>query len=66
MAKKKPNPQDATRRNVQAANRRFSMLKLRVKKLEALIDVHDAQIGWLNRFPWAAHARIPTRREKSG
>lgn len=32
---KKPNPQDSTRRNVQAANKRIAALTLRVKKLEA-------------------------------
>jgi hypothetical protein len=37
MATKKRNPQDATRRNVQAANKKIKKLAERVSKLEKAV-----------------------------
>jgi hypothetical protein len=37
MTTKKPNPQDATRRNVQAANKKIAKLTERIKKVEAAV-----------------------------
>jgi hypothetical protein len=37
MATKKRNPQDATRRNVQAANKKIQKLAERIKKLEKAV-----------------------------
>jgi hypothetical protein len=45
--KKRTNPQDATRRNVQAANKKLALLERRVKHLE---------VGWHD--VWAVGARV--------
>lgn len=44
MAKKKPNPQDGTRRNIQAANKKIAALTKRVRKLE--VWQHRTHPGW--------------------
>lgn len=39
MTKKKPNPQDATRRNVQSANKRIAALEQRLTELERIVKL---------------------------
>lgn len=40
--KKKPNPQDATRRNVQAANKKIAKLEARVTAIEQKLSMQHA------------------------
>ncbi len=68
MAAKKRNPQDSTRRNVQAGNKRDVALAHRVKKIEAILtelisfnNVADHKFSYimdvLNRAPFASEQR---------